>query len=126
MPFQNTTNQQAMVPPMFSLQKLEHEDALDKPLTVEDIESLNFHSEQVRGENKQQGAHRIFQENAVAAAQTIVNLALFSKQEKVRLQAAQYVTDRAIGRIQDNPPAPAADPFTSFLEKMHSAKENNE
>lgn len=66
-------------------------------------------------ESPESQTQRLFRENVVGAAYSIVDLALNSPSERLRLNAAQYVVERAIGRVQDNPPAPPVDPFTDLL-----------
>ncbi len=44
-------------------------------------------------------AKRLFQENAAAAAQSIIKTAVHGSTEKVRFDAAKYVLDRALGPV---------------------------
>lgn len=48
--------------------------------------------------SSRQLAESKFEENAVHAAMSIIHLALHAKNEGKRLQAAQYVCDRVLGR----------------------------
>jgi hypothetical protein len=65
---------------------------------------------------------RLFKENADGAAMSIVHLAHHAVNENVRLKAAQYVTDRVLGRIQDSTALSDEDPFVRFMKEC-SAKE---
>jgi hypothetical protein len=57
-------------------------------------------------------AKRLFDENAAAAAQSIIKTAIHGTTEKVRFDAAKYVLDRALGPVAtpfdraDDPEAP--------------------
>ena len=103
--------------------QLDGEGRLNEPLSVEDVENL-VHQRHVVQEQTPEGAvSSIFRENAAAAAQTVVNIALFGKNERTRLAAAQYVVERVVGRVQDNPPVRVDDPFSEFLEKITSDAE---
>ena len=59
-------------------------------------------------------AARVFRENAVPAAQSIVHLALYSGNESLRFRAAQYVIERNMGRVQDGQPVDN-DPLTTLF-----------
>lgn len=101
--------------------QLEAEKRLQDALTVDDVESLTHDYKQVREESDEDATNRIFKENAAAAAQTIANIALFGRNERVRLAAAQYVVERVVGRVQDNPPAPKDDPFSALRDDLEKA-----
>jgi len=60
---------------------------------------------------------RIFKENAIVAAKSIVHLAVACTNERLRLDAAKYVVDRNLGRIGDTDPLQKQenDPFAKFL-----------
>lgn len=62
-------------------------------------------------------AKRLLQENLVPAVLAIAHLAVHSPNERIRLQAAQYIADRVLGRITDAGTL-EADPFDSFLRKL--------
>lgn len=94
----------------------------DLPLTeriklLEDETALTEESAETR-------AQRLFRENLVGAAYSIVDLALNSPSEKLRLSASTYVVERTMGRVQDNPPAPPADPFKELLAQCVVEQEN--
>jgi len=68
--------------------------------------------------NERDTAERIFRENLAISAQAICHLASFSANERTRLQAAQYVVERNLGRLQDAPPLHVEkDPFTKLMEE---------
>lgn len=50
-----------------------------------------------------QHARDIFKEAAPMAARAICHLATFSRNERVRLDAAKYVVERNLGRVADDP-----------------------
>lgn len=83
-------------------------------VTDEELEGLTL-EQTLTGESQQAYAQRIFQDNAVAAAYAITKLAKYGAAERIRLQAAQYVVERVLGRVQDNPPKPEADPYETLL-----------
>jgi len=62
-------------------------------------------------------SERIFAENAVPAALSLVHLAVHSSNERIRLEASKYVVDRNLGRIGDTDPLKALgnDPLVKFL-----------
>jgi len=64
------------------------------------------------------GSERIFAENAIPAALAITHMAVFSDNERIRLEAAKYVVDRNLGRIGDTDPLKNVgnDPLYKFLQ----------
>lgn len=66
-------------------------------------------------ETAEEQALRVFKENLVVGAQAIVHLARYSANEKIRLQAATYVVERNMGRLQDVQPTRAEDPFKALI-----------
>jgi len=46
-------------------------------------------------------ARRMFAEGLVPAVESIVHLAAFSKNDRIRLDAAKYVTERNLGKVAD-------------------------
>ena len=59
----------------------------------------SVHPDETSGER----AQRLFAENADMAAMSIIQLAMASKNERVRFSAATYVVDRALGRAPNAP-----------------------
>lgn len=55
-----------------------------------------------RVETPAQSARRLFQENSPAAALSIIHIAMYGSNERLRLDAAKYVTDRVLGRPGDD------------------------
>ena len=60
-------------------------------------------------------ASRIFLENTAVAAQSIVHTALYSHNERLRLDAAKYVVERSMGKIGDTDPLSTKDPWEDLL-----------
>lgn len=107
-------------------QSLEADDRLDKPLTVEDIQGLEIHHLIQNEETQESATKRIFKDNAIAAAQSIVNIALFSQSQALRLKAASYVVERTIGRIQDAPPESADAPIEALVARFQALAEGDD
>lgn len=82
-----------------------------KVQSIEEVESERL----ARREGPTDTAQRLFTDYAPAAAQVIVHTAIYSKNERVKLQAAQHILDRAMGRVQDNPPTPPNDPYQMLM-----------
>lgn len=57
----------------------------------------------------------VIEEAAPAAAQSICGLALYSTNERIRLDAAKYVCDRVLGRIGDEKQSGATAPLEALL-----------
>lgn len=85
-----------------------------EPLSESDIDGLVLERE-LLGESEQSHAKRIFKEHLVPAAFSIAHIACFSTNEKLRLDAAKYVVERNLGRIQDDPPKQDDDPYEKLL-----------
>jgi hypothetical protein len=66
---------------------------------------------------------RIFREAGPAAAAAVVHVAKFSTNEKNRLQAAQYVVERNIGKIGDDDLED--DPLAALLGNVVKEEEDN-
>ncbi|SRR6266705_3188090 len=56
-------------------------------------------------------AEKIFRENAPIAAEVVVAIMLNSDNERTKLAAARYVTDRVLGRIGDARPTTEDNPY---------------
>ena len=54
---------------------------------------------QIFGLEPHQQAQKIFAENAASAAMVIVHTARYGENERVRLQAAEYVVERTLGPV---------------------------
>lgn len=70
------------------------------PLTQADVDLLFFEAQTTEKSNPEY-ARRLYERNVPGAARSIINLALASSNDAIRLKAAMYVTDRALGRIPD-------------------------
>lgn len=68
-------------------------------------------------------AKRLFQENLIPSVLSIVNVALHSPNDKLRLQSAMYIVERNLGRIGDPLPDGAADPLEAMLEQLIEANQ---
>jgi hypothetical protein len=68
-------------------------------LSDAEVEAMTLEGQLYAGETVEQHTRRVFQENAVRAAQEIVNLSQWATSERVRLDAAKYVTERVIGPV---------------------------
>jgi hypothetical protein len=69
----------------------------------------------LRGETTEQAADRMFKEHLLQATQAICNIAVYGSTEKLKLQAAQYVVERNLGRLGDRDPLANTDPFELLL-----------
>lgn len=63
-------------------------------------------------------AEAIFKENLALAAQSISHIALYSLNDKTRLDAAKYVVERNLGRIQDSDPSSESDVWNNLLREV--------
>ena len=63
----------------------------------------------VDGKSAKELAQGVFNRNAISAAMTISNMALHASNENTRLRAAQYVTDRVLGPLNQANPIGAVD-----------------
>lgn len=75
-------------------------------------------------ETNAQLAKRLFDEAAPGAAMTLVHLARHATNENTRLNAAKYVTERVLGRV-DGDEAGEATPLESLLQEFHDTLENH-
>ena len=90
-----------------------------EPLTDSDIEALAM-ERSLTEETEAQHAKRIFREHLVPAALSIAHLAVFGTNDKLRLDAAKYVVERNLGRIQDDPPKQDDDPYEALIRECTS------
>lgn len=84
-------------------------------LTEAEIAALVADPVPLDGESTGQIAERMFAEHAVAAAASICQIAMYGQSERIRLDAAKYVTERVLGRVQDNPPKIDNDPYEKLM-----------
>lgn len=83
-------------------------------LTRADLDALVVDAQRL-GKGDTQYAQTIFKRGVLGAAQTIVDLAVAGSSERIRYQAATYVIDRVMGRVQDNPPKDEDAPFDKLM-----------
>lgn len=66
---------------------------------------------------------RHFEQAAPAAAMSIINIALYGSNERTKLTAAQYITDRMLGRIGEEKINAQDDLLKNFLADVVSTAE---
>ena len=69
-------------------------------------------------ETEEDISRRLFRENLPMATLAITHLAQHAPNERVRLDAAKYVVERNLGRIQDANPFSTEDPFERLLAEV--------
>jgi hypothetical protein len=69
-------------------------------------------------ETDEEMAKRLFRENLGMAVMSICHTAQHSANEKVRLDAAKYVVERNLGRLQDAQPNAVVDPFEKLMQDL--------
>jgi len=67
----------------------------------------------------------LFRQNAPAAASAIVHLAIHSQNERIRLQSAQYVVERVLGRPGEENPH-GRTPLEALMEGIISVEESTQ
>lgn len=87
-----------------------------EPLSEAQIAALANEGD-IMEETVESHADRIFRESLVPAARTLCDIAIHSKNEPLRARTAQYVVERGLGRVQDNPPE-KDDPFKKLLAEV--------
>ena len=70
-------------------------------------------------------SRRIFRENAPNAAASIVHIALYGSNERLRLDAAKYITDRVLGRVGDDVGRDDDSPLDVMIKNMQLAAESH-
>lgn len=87
------------------------------------MQALNM-EKQVHGDTSNAAlARRIFEENAPIAAARIAHLASNAASEQVALRAAQYITDRVLGKVGED--QDVRDPLEQFLADMAQNAEDH-
>lgn len=87
----------------------------DGPIITDEEEAFLLAEREHTGESEVSQSTRLFRENAPAAVKTIIMLAKHGKSERTRLQAATYVVERILGRVQDNPPTNEDNPYDKLV-----------
>lgn len=87
-------------------------------VTDEDLVSLKAEVDTF-GEEESALAERLLRENLPMAAMSIVKIAQKGSTDRVRLDAAKYIVERNLGRLQDINPNAKRLPIDAFLEEMH-------
>ncbi len=91
------------------------------PLSDADVQSLSTSLEverRIMEETEGDQAKRIFQQYAPVAATQICRLAANASSERLKFQAATYVLDRAIGRLQDANLPENDDPLQNLIKDI--------
>ncbi len=88
-------------------------------ITQADLDSLKDESEAL-SESPESLADKLFKESLPEAVLILCKLAREAQSEGVQLKAATYVTERVLGRLQDNTPAGMKDPLVEMVEAILS------
>lgn len=93
-------------------------------LPDEAIKALNVERRTLyANETPAQTARRLMHENSPGAALSIVQIALYGSNERLRLDAAKYVVDRALGRPGEDLGQGEDSPLDAMMKKMAAAAE---
>lgn len=87
------------------------------PLRPDDLDTLLAETNALYDGNSRLHAERICQNNAAAAMQVIVTLALTNTNDKLRLEASKYLIERNLGRV-GNEANGKVDPLGELYEEM--------
>jgi hypothetical protein len=88
------------------------------------IENLKMERSVRPSESEEEVTKRIFKENAPIVAQSLVQVAMHSPSESMRVQAGKYVIDRVLGKIGDDNKGDD-DPIRTFIESMMTEVETH-
>jgi len=91
----------------------EGEEGASAFVTPEDIQAMQMERSVYPEESAENTMRRIFRENASEAALAIVKVMKHDPNGRTRLAAAQYMTDRILGRIGDD--LGESDPIKEFM-----------
>jgi hypothetical protein len=94
-------------------------------ITRADLDNLIVDAQRL-GQPDTKYAQTIFKRGVLGSAQTIVDLALAGTSERIRFQAAVYVVERVLGRVQDNPPRNDDAPFDNLMAECVSSMPDEE
>lgn len=95
-----------------------NESANPYDVTAEDLAALKAEVDTF-GEEESALAERLLRENLPMATMSIVKIAQNGSTDRVRLDAAKYIVERNMGRLQDVNPNAKKQPIEAFLEEMH-------
>jgi hypothetical protein len=88
------------------------------------IEALNSERRTLYPDETQaQTARRLMQENSPGAALSIIQIALYSPNDRLRLDASKYVIDRVLGRVGEDLNQGEDSPLEAALKRMQEAAE---
>ena len=87
------------------------------------IEALNTERRVHTDETPAQTARRLMHENGPGAALSIIHIALYGSNERLRLDASKYVVDRVLGRVGDDVNQGEDSPLDAALRRMQEAAE---
>ena len=93
------------------------------PLTDQDVAALATSlsdERRIMEESETDQARRIFIQHSPVAAMQICRMATNATSERMRFQAATYVLDRSMGRLQDANHAPADSPLDIMMREIVS------
>lgn len=93
-------------------------------ISDDELSSLMAPTKKLDGETDRSHAKRIFEVNAGAIAQGLVEVALYSNSDSIRLRASQYCIDRVLGNIASVSTGPSADDALMDLVKQFSGVED--
>ena len=92
---------------------------MDEPKVTWDDRLLAIVAEaDIMEETPESMSKKMFRNNLIGATLSICDLATRSVNERVRLQAAQYVVERNLGRLQDATPEHMTDPLYSHISEF--------
>jgi hypothetical protein len=92
-------------------------------LPDQQLEALTAERTVLSEEDEEATARRIFRQSAPLIAQGIVHTAIHSPNERVRLDAQKYVTERVLGRVGDD--AYAENPVETLLKGLFDEAEEH-
>lgn len=90
------------------------------------LESLKLEqATYAEAESPEDTCRRLLKENAPRAILSLVHIANHSANDRVRLDAAKYITDRVLGRIIDSTPAGTQDPLERIAQLLAEPENQN-
>lgn len=86
------------------------------------IDALN-QERTLMSETPEQQARRLLKENTPSAVVAIIHIAMHGSNERLRLDAAKYITDRVLGRPGEDVNLGVDSPLEAALRRMQEAAE---